>query len=1027
MKWAFTGDGGYHNPGDTVAWYYTEDKIFTGQWCENCGFVANGSCELGNDFAGSCQYTCSCEPGYILDGGVCTAHPVCKPDSSLTVTYQPNGGVNARTGITDEPEIQNVTYMGTFVTKDGTIFTKTNNIITAWDTVSGGAYPELNHWYQYNTAGDTVLAAHWEPCTCTPGNGVTSCETSATDQNACNCTGECATRYINGGCSCNGTTCTQSCTECPAGYISNDDQSDCDICPAGTYQLGITCVNCPDGYTSPAGSTSIEACYDNPVSYTVHYLSNNGLDQTETWPVAYGATFTTLGGTTFAYDNHMMTRWERISGGNYTELSHPYEYNVQEDTYLKAQWAQCECSQGGDGVASCTTSSTNVNSCSCTGECAPGFVNGGCTCDENTCTQTCTKCADNQVEINGVCVDCSCSADGDGVVSGCGFVSNENNVCHWGPTTCNTGYSDGTLSCTDSTHNNNCTATCSQDVYHAIYNCGTGTGIQPVTDNAYYNQPYTIQDNAVFYGCQRENSTFAGWEFDGDQRVHAAGETVTWNYTTDKNFRAVYCNKCLPEDHCTLDIPNPGECVVTCHTGYEWDSNLKKCVAKTYPGDEGITYKPNGGTPNQNYTQTVTYDASFTTLGWSTEHYRKPHHIMTQWVVESGGAGTFDGSYADLGTEYTYKTDGATVLAADWQECAADEISLNNLCQQCNCTSSTDGVTSCTTSATNDDTCSCSGECAAGYISSGCVCDGTTCTQSCSKCEDNQVSVHNTCVDCRCNILGDGVFFGCGFVSNNGNVCNWKTTTCELGYGYPDFTCRETEHNNNCSAKCTICPAGTYGNDGLTCKDCPVGKTSLPGATSIKECFTDPNSCAQDEHIEHGECVSNTRACSIPNATSAARIWNPAIGTYGPCTVIECDEANGYHESGNACVRNTCTVAHGSAESEYVGGQWECFVTRCDPGYEPSSDSKSCVECANRYVDGDLAVSSYVSECEIAACMYQGQKYALEEQFGEKVCVPICTMDRFTREDPNNPTGTIRWDDTAKKCIRTCKPGYKMW
>ena len=1025
MKWAFTGDGNYHNPGDAIVWNYTEDKTFTGKWCETCVQPSHGSCE-GPYFAGSCSYNCSCEPGYKLVGE-CNANPVCEPDDSLTITYRPNGGVNPQTG-NNQPVLQPVTYWDDFTTLMGTTFTKDNHILTRWNLVGDDTstfdkhqdpdtnqyYAKLNEYYDhYNTLGDTILDAHWEQCTCTTGNGVSSCTTSSTSENSCACAGECAARYINGGCSCNGTsTCTQTCTECPAGYISNADQTECVICPENTYQSGNTCEQCPTGYTSPAGSTSIEDCYNNPVSYTVHYSSNNGLNQTETRPVVYGTTFTTLGGTTFTYDNHIMIRWNKISGGDYTELSHPYEYGVQEDTFLKAQWAQCTCATG-NGVSSCTTSSTSENACACTGECAAGYVKGECSCSGNTCTQSCTKCADNQVEVNGVCVDCSCSADGNGVVSGCGFVSNENNVCNWGTTTCDTGYNNpGDLSCDDSVHNNNCRAICSQIQSNAIYECGTGTGIPPVSELVSYGTPYTIKANATVYGCSRENSTFAGWEFDGDQQIHAAGDTVTWNFTTDKNFRAVYCNNCLPEDHCTLDIPNPGECVVTCHTGYEWDANLKKCMAKTY--ENGITYKPNGGTPNQNYTQTVTYDAPFTTLGVV---YSKARHILNSWDVESGGAGTFGNGYADLGREYIYKTDGATSLLAKWIECGINEISLDNRCQQCQCTDSNAGVTSCETRATNDDTCSCSGECAAGYINAGCNCNGTTCTQSCSKCADNQVSVNNVCEDCVCNVNDDSGATSCGTKSVIDNMCNWGPATCRPGYAYPTIIC-DGSNNQLCEASCTICPAGTY-QDGEVCTSCPTCQTSLPGATSVNECFTDSTCCAPDEHIEHGECVSNTRACSIPDATSAVRIWNPAIGTYGPCTV-QVDGCNtGYHVSGNVCVKDTeaCTVEHGHGERDWNGTSWgACGDVVCDPGYEPNSDYTACVECSNRRVNGDIAVSGYIYECEIAACMYQGQKYALQD--GE--CVPIC-------ENASDETGTKVWDERTKKCIRTCNPGYKMW
>ena len=316
-----------------------------------------------------------------------------------------------------------------------------------------------------------------------------------------------------------------------------------------------------------------------------------------------------------------------------------------------------------------------------------------------------------------------------------------------------------------------------------------------------------------------------------------------------------------------------------------------------------------------------------------------------------------------------------------------------------------------------DDTCSCSGECAAGYINAGCNCNGTTCTQSCSKCADNQVSVNNVCEDCVCNVNDDSGATSCGTKSVIDNMCNWGPATCRPGYAYPTIIC-DGSNTQLCEASCTICPAGTY-QDGEVCTSCPTCQTSLPGATSVNECFTDSTCCAPDEHIEHGECVSNTRACSIPDATSAVRIWNPAIGTYGPCTV-QVDGCNtGYHVSGNVCVKDTeaCTVEHGHGERDWNGTSWgACGDVVCDPGYEPNSDYTACVECSNRRVNGDIAVSGYIYECEIAACMYQGQKYALQD--GE--CVPIC-------ENASDETGTKVWDERTKKCIRTCNPGYKMW
>ena len=64
--------------------------------------------------------------------------------------------------------------------------------------------------------------------------------------------------------------------------------------------------------------------------------------------------------------------------------------------------------------------------------------------------------------------------------------------------------------------------------------------------------------------------------------------------------------------------------------------------------------------------------------------------------------------------------------------------------------------------------------------------------------------------------------------------------------------------------------------------------------------------------------------------------------------------------------------------------------------------------------NGELAVSSYVQGCEIAACMYQGELYTLENN----ECRLIC--DTYSDE-----TGSRRWN--GNKCEFDCKPGYTSW
>ncbi len=253
-------------------------------------------------------------------------------------------------------------------------------------------------------------------------------------------------------------------------------------------------------------------------------------------------------------------------------------------------------------------------------------------------------------------------------------------------------------------------------------------------------------------------------------------------------------------------------------------------------------------------------------------------------------------------------------------------------------------------------------------------------------------------------------------VSVNNNECVFGGG-CLPGYVNPyETTC--TNDRLNCTVACKACPDGTYERDGV-CVNCPENYTSLEGAKNIDECYL--YKCDEGQHIEHGKCVSNIQACVVPNALNASggvREWDENLRAYGPCVTQGCDD--GYHVSGNACVKDieTCTVANGRGEHSWNSdtNEWyECKVQTCDAGYYQSNNE--CVECENRRdANDEIAVSGYIYGCEIAACMYQGQKYALQNN----ECVPIC-------EDATDDTGSKRWDDNRKQCIRTCNPGYKMW
>lgn len=185
--------------------------------------------------------------------------------------------------------------------------------------------------------------------------------------------------------------------------------------------------------------------------------------------------------------------------------------------------------------------------------------------------------------------------------------------------------------------------------------------------------------------------------------------------------------------------------------------------------------------------------------------------------------------------------------------------------------------------------------------------------------------------------------------------------------------------------------------------------------------------CEPGYHLDDKECVSDIQTCTAPNATVAIRTWDDDLGAFGLCKIIEC--VDGYHVASNACVLDieVCAIENGvgSREYDHTTNSWgDCMVTSCNAGYtddpyESDEPTKQCGRCKNaKSVLGQDAVSSYVRGCEIAACLYQGELYNLENN----ECVPICPMDLYSDD-----TGTMKWNPRTKKCERECFDGYTLW
>ena len=105
---------------------------------------------------------------------------------------------------------------------------------------------------------------------------------------------------------------------------------------------------------------------------------------------------------------------------------------------------------------------------------------------------------------------------------------------------------------------------------------------------------------------------------------------------------------------CTIEIK--------CNSGYTLKGN--ECVANTYT----VTYKNGGGTGSDK-TQSVTYNANFTTKPAST--FTRPGYTFSSW----------GGSYPNPNQSYKYTTVGNTTLTAQWAACANNPTGENT----CDC------------------------------------------------------------------------------------------------------------------------------------------------------------------------------------------------------------------------------------------------------------------------------------------------------------------------------------------------------
>ena len=526
---------------------------------------------------------------------------------------------------------------------------------------------------------------------------------------------------------------------------------------------------------------------------------------------------------------------------------------------------------------------------------------------------------------------------------------------------------------------------------------------------------------------------------------HGTGEYLCY-YTSGEGDNAIYASSC--------DLPT----MTSCDAGYYYDHII--LATDCMPADIGY-YSPAVDTARYKCPLDGTTETK--TSASASDCYRDD---MACDIVNGSGEQTCN--YSEVDSDYTLNCKTCYVTKCDEGFSQVGNTCINcpegSVCsdgKQETCASLTDGKYPKSDQGTTDvamcytdckiasnaaamegrdyyqspDTCKIK-RCLAGYTlengqcvecPEGSFCDGTTDP-------DNPGDDVKSCAD-----LGDGDWKYSMPGATDESGCYQTCQAYEVIYGmaipvadkafYPE-ECEyrgESDTGNPCEIIDGVC-VETSCNPGYEMKDGICVDCDREYALSYREGgICQVAECVLGYHPNGDKCETNVQSCTAPNAISAERTWDYSKNAFGSCMIKECDY--GYHLALNACVSDVqpCNVENGAGFKEWdsaINDWGECVATLCNPGYtndpsETNEHTKQCGECKNKYsVLGKLAASSYVQGCEIASCMYQGELYNLE--YNE--CVPICPMSEYEDE-----TGTMVWDESRKKCVRTCKEGYTMW
>ena len=374
----------------------------------------------------------------------------------------------------------------------------------------------------------------------------------------------------------------------------------------------------------------------------------------------------------------------------------------------------------------------------------------------------------------------------------------------------------------------------------------------------------------------------------------------------------------------------------------------------------------------------------------------------------------FDGYYDDLGNKYydstgssvrTWDKSSNTILYSHWQvktnlSCASGKYLMadSDTCSPCPANSYCSGFSDYTYTGSEHGRINCS----IGYSSN----EGSSLQQDCKK----------SCFEIKGQLEGGAIKIPKELEVIEPNDCVY--TKCK------NNNLIGTINNNKCET--SQCPTGEKMRNGV-CVKCKIENATKYKENGLLECEVEE--CSKGYHPTTEGCESDIRECKYTGDSQINKSYQHYInGSWGFCKIEDCN--NGYHLEENVCIEDTkdCTIENGRGTKTYdkIKKVWgKCRITSCDPGYTSDIRKKNggnideCGICSNRYgIDGEEAVSSYINECDIASCMYQGSKYKLSKN--KDRCEPVC-------QEGEDDTGSVIWNAISGSCEITCKDGYISW